>query len=338
MKRAGQDVLGKALKGFLSHYLPQLKGVSPHTILSYRDSLRLLLLFVSAERDVAVSKLTLEDMEAGEIIRFLNYLEEHRGNAAGTRNVRLAAIHSFFRYLAAVHPEYLEQAQRILGIPFKRKPSPGIDYLEHDEVAVLLESIERSTPSGQRDYALLALMFNTGARVSEIVGLKACDLNLSRPFSVRLHGKGRKERVCPIWAQTATVLRDYLQEWEIDSETFLPVFLNHQGDPITRFGVRYIMEKHLKKAAEILPSLEKKHLHPHSLRHSTAVHLLKSGVDLVTIANWLGHSSINTTNKYAVMDLEMKREALAKAKPLDSRPCKSSYEIDHDILMWLESL
>jgi site-specific recombinase XerD len=338
MKRAGQDVLGKALKGFLSHYLPQLKGLSPHTILSYRDSLRLLLLFISAERGVVVSKLAMEDMEAGEIIRFLDYLEESRGNAAGTRNVRLAAIHSFFRYLAAVHPEYLEQAQRILGIPFKRKPSPSIDYLEYDEIAVLLESIDRSTPSGRRDYALLALMFNTGARVSEIVGLKARDLNLTRPFSVRLHGKGRKERVCPIWSQTAAVLRDYLQEWGIDSETSLPVFLNHQGDPITRFGVRYILEKHLRKAAEILPSLEKKRLHPHSLRHSTAVHLLKSGVDLVTIANWLGHSSINTTNKYAVMDLEMKREALARAKPLDGRPCKSSYEIDQDILMWLESL
>jgi len=338
MKKVRQDVLGKTLKAFLSHYLPQLKGVSPHTILSYRDSLKLLLVYISKEKGVAVSQLALEDIGTGEVVSFLDYLEECRGNGAGTRNVRLAAIHSFFRYLAAVHPEHLDQAQRVLGIPFKRKPAPSIDYLEYDEVAVLLESIDRSTPSGRRDYALLALMFNTGARVSEIVGLKACDLNLSRPFSIRLHGKGRKERVCPIWAQTATVMRDYLQGWEIDSEATLPVFLNHQGDPITRFGVRYILEKHLRKAADILPSLEKKKLHPHSLRHSTAVHLLKSGVDLVTIANWLGHSSINTTNKYAVIDLEMKREALAKAKPLDGRPCKSSYEIDHDLLLWLESL
>ena len=203
----------------------------------------------------------------------------------------------------------------------------------------VLQAIDRCQPAGRRDYALLALMFNTGARVQEIVDLKGNDLQLSNPFSVRFFGKGRKERICPIWAETAHVLREYVEERGIDIRMPITLFTNHLGNPLTRFGVRYILAKYLRNAAEMQPSLAKKRLHPHSMRHSTAVHLLKSGVDLSTIAHWLGHASINTTGKYAAIDLEMKRQAIAKAKPLgDENTPRWSWRKDSDILMWLESL
>ncbi len=338
MKKDKPNTLGATLWDFFSNYLPKLRGMRPHTILSYRDSLKLILLFVSEQECVSVSDLAVEDIGVPEVIAFLEYLEKDRSNGVGTRNIRLSAIHSFFRYLAAVHPEHLGQSQRILSIPFKRASTTSVEYLEFDEIIALLSSIDRCKPDGRRDYALLALMFNTGARVTEIVDLKANDLKLTRPYSVRIYGKGRKERICPIWEQTAQVLREHLEERGIDPREPVTVFTNHAGGPLTRFGVGYIIKKHLEKAAEAQPSLAKKNLHPHSIRHSTAVHLLKSGVDLITIANWLGHSSVNTTNKYAVMDLEMKREALARAKPIDSRAGKPSWRKDPDILAWLESL
>lgn len=338
MEKGKSNTLGAALRDFFSRHLPQLRGISPHTILSYRDSLKLLLVFVSEQKSVSVSDLAIEDMGVPEVLAFLDHLENDRHNVVGTRNIRLAAIHSFFRYVAGVHLEYLDQSQRILSIPFKRASTSTVEYLEFDEIMALLSSIDRQDPDGRRDYALLALMFNTGARVTEIVELKASDLNLTKPYNIRIFGKGRKERICPIWSQTAIVLRDYLEERGIDSREPVTVFTNHVGGPLTRFGVRYILEKYLKKAAGVQPSLAKKRIHPHSIRHSTAVHLLKSGVDLSTIANWLGHSNLNTTNKYAVMDLEMKREALARAKPIDDGVGKPSWRHDPDILVWLESL
>lgn len=338
MKKAKSSTLGATLRDFFSYHLPQLRGVSPHTVLSYRDSLKLLLVFVSGHKRMSVSDLAVEDIGVPEVLAFLDHLENDRHNVVGTRNIRLSAIHSFFRYLAGVHPEHLDQSQRILSIPFKRSSTNSVEYLEFDEIMALLGSIDRSKPDGRRDYALLALMFNTGARVTEIVELKAIDLELTKPFSIRIFGKGRKERTCPVWTQTAQVLREYLEERGIDSREPVTVFTNHVGGPLTRFGVRYILAKYLKKASDEQPSLAKKHLHPHSIRHSTAVHLLKSGVDLSTIANWLGHSSVNTTNKYAVMDLEMKREALAKAKPFDAGVEKTLWSRDPGILAWLESL
>lgn len=333
------NILGIALKDFFYSYLSQLRGMSPHTILNYRDSLKLFLQFLIQEKDICVSELTIEKIEPDQVIGFLNYLEKTRGNGAGTRNIRLAALHSFFRYLAHQYPQHLSLSQRILSIPFKRTSTQVIEYLEFEEVMALLKSIDRSKVNGRRDYALLLFMFNTGARVQEIVDLKTKDLELSKPFMVHIFGKGRKERICPIWSETAHILREYLKEQGMDFGKSLPIFLNHLGEPLTRFGIGYIFKKYLHKAAKIQPSLKKKRLHPHSMRHSTAVHLLKSGVDLATIASWLGHASVNTTNKYATMDLEMKQKALAKAKPLgDEIPPESSWKENPDILAWLESL
>lgn len=339
MKTGQSNTLGIAIRDFFSNYLPQLRGMSSHTILSYRDSLKLLLQFLAQQKNVSVSDLIIENIGIAEVIAFLDHLEVNRHNGIGTRNIRLSAIHSFFRYVAGICPEHLDQSQRILSIPFKHTTTRTVEYLEFEEIMAVLQAVDRSQLDGRRDYALLALMFNTGARVQEIVDLKANDLQLSKPFSVRIFGKGSKERICPIWAETAHVLREYVEEQGIDVRNPVTLFSNHRGHPLTRFGVRYILAKYLRNAADIQPSLGKKRLHPHSMRHSTAVHLLKSGADLSTIAHWLGHVSINTTNKYAAIDLEMKRQAVAKAKPLgDETNFQSSWRQNPDILQWLESL
>jgi len=339
MKVQQSNILGVALRGFFSNYLPKLRGMSPHTILSYRDSFKLLLGFLIQQKNIAATDLEIEDIGSAEVIAFLDHLESNRKNSIGTRNIRLSAIHSFFRCLAAVYPDYLDQSQRILSIPFKRMSTRIIEYLEFDEVLAVFKVIDRSTFDGRRDYALLKLMFNTGARVQEVVDLKANDLQLSRPFSIHIFGKGRKERICPIWPETAQILREHAEERGIDLRKPVTLFRNHLGRPLTRFGVRYILEKYLQKASLIKPSLKKKSLHPHSIRHSTAVYLLKSGVDLSTIASWLGHVSPNTTNKYATMDMEMKQQVLEIAKPLcvEDNP-KSLWRKDPNILTWLESL
>ena len=339
MKKADSQILGVAISGFLREYLPGQRGVSQNTVKSYCDSIRLLLSFISGRKGIDVCDLALEDIGTESILAFLGYLEEERGNKARTRNVRLSAIHSFFRYLACVSPEHLEHSQRILSIPFKREPTLEVEYLEFAEVMALLDAVDRASVDGKRDYALLALMFNTGARVTEIVDMKVGDLQLGKPFGVRIMGKGRKERTCPIWTETAQVLRDYLDCRGVPLNGGQAVFVNHVGAPLSRFGIGYIMKKYLKIASEGYPSIAEKNLHPHSMRHSTAVHLLKSGVDLISIANWLGHSSVNTTNKYAVMDLEMKREALAKAKPFnDGMAENSSWRRKPGVLEWLNSL
>jgi site-specific recombinase XerD len=338
VKGTSAQTLSRALHRFLTDYLPKQKAASPHTVHSYRDSIKLLLLFVTRSRG-DVSRLGVEQLTAERVTAFLAQLESRRRNCAGTRNVRLSAIHSFFRFLGSQHPEYLDQAQRILSIPFKRTASREIQHLNFAEVEAVLAAIDRKRPRGQRDHALISIMFNTGGRVSEIASLQACDLRLSAPPSVLLRGKGRKERICPIWTQTAKLLRALLEERDVAPAQASAVFVNHRGAPLTRFGIRLILRRHLALAARNQPSLKGKRLHPHSVRHSTALHLLRSGVDLSTIAHWLGHSSINTTNKYLAMDLEAKREALAKAEPLVPRTCHSKkWEEDEALLQWLEAL
>jgi site-specific recombinase XerD len=254
-----------------------------------------------------------------------------------TRNVRLSAIHAFFHFAASRNPEHIELAQRILGVPFKRARQRTIDYLEYEEIDTILRTIDRTTVQGSRDYALLATMFNTGGRVQEIADLRACDLQLTKPFQVRLFGKGRKERFCPLWPQTAAVLRELCQQRNLDLRSESRIFLNHRGHPITRFGIRHILARCLGVACAGAPNLRRKRLHPHSIRHSTAVALLKSGVDLSTISHLLGHASPTTTNRYAKVDLEMKRQAIAKVKPIPRRS-GTPWSKDRTILQWLESL
>ncbi len=331
--------LARALRAFFAEQLPELRGLSPHTIRSYRDSLVLLLRFAAVRQDRAVASLDVAALDVDTVIAFLAHLEGDRHNAGTTRNVRLAAIHAFFRFLAAQHPPALAHAQQILGVPFKRTPTRPIAYLDAAELAAVLGAIDRTTRAGRRDYAVLATLFNTGARIQELLDLRVADLQLTQPYQLRLVGKGRKARTCPLWAQTARLLRAVCAEWAISDQPTARVFLNQRGQPLTRFGVGFLLEKYRRQAVSACPSLAGKKLHPHSVRHSTAVHLLKAGVDLVTIGQWLGHASLNTTTKYATLDLEMKRQALAQAEPLAVGPkAPGSWRKDPTILAWLEGL
>ena len=269
MNPSQPSTLAKTLSGFFTDYLPKQRALSQHTLHSYRDSLKLLLQF-AAGKDGDPCSLGIEQLSVERIHAFLNYLEDERENKVCTRNVRRSAIHSFFRYVGSCHPEYLEHAQRVLGIPFKRSQLREIDYLEFSEIEAILNGINRSTPAGRRDFLLLSFMFNTGARASEIVGLKATDLHLTPPSSVLLRGKGRRERTCPLWPETARLLNLHLEESHIHPDLPETVFRNQRGTPLTRFGLRLILQKRVGEAARALPALQRKRLHPHSLRHYLA--------------------------------------------------------------------
>ena len=337
MKKQLPNLLGAIVHDYFTDHLPRVRGASPHTIHSYRDSLVLLLRFVAARNQRPVVELDLKDLDPPAILAFLSHLERERKNGAATRNVRLTAIHALFRFVASRNPEHLHLVQRVLSIPFKRAPQRAIDYLEREEIELILKAIDRTIPQGVRDYALLATMFNTGGRVQEIADLRACDLQLAKPFQLRLFGKGRKERYCPLWPQTAAVLRAFSKQRDLDLWSEARVFLNHRGAPLTRFGIRYILARCLARASQNVPNLRKKRLHPHSMRHSTAMALLKSGADLSTISHYLGHASPTTTNHYAKVDLEMKRQAIAQVKPVPHQAL-TPWQKNPTILEWLESL
>jgi site-specific recombinase XerD len=337
MKRQLSNLLGAIVRDYFTDHLPRVRGMSPHTIHSYRDSLMLLLRFLSVRGKRPVAELDLKDLDPAGILAFLSHLEKERENGAATRNVRLSAIHALFRFVASRNPEHLDLAQRVRGIPFKRAPQRAIDYLEREEIESILKTIDRTTPKGARDYVLLATMFNTGARVQEIADLRASDLQLTKPFQVRLFGKGRKERYCPLWPQTAAVLRAFCKERNIDLRSEVRMFLNQRDEPLTRFGIRYILGRRIDRVSQAIPNLCKKRLHPHSMRHSTAIALLKSGADLSTISHYLGHASLTTTNRYAKVDLEMKRKAIARVKPV-THQSRTPWSRNPTILDWLESL
>lgn len=339
MNAAPPNALARALRGFFADHLPRVRGMSPHTVCSYRDAFVLLLRFLAAHRGRAVVELDVQDLTPDDILAFLDYLEADRRNAAATRNARLAAIHAFARYAAAGHPEHLEHCQRILAVPFKRARQRVVEYLEQDEIRAILDAPDRTTLDGRRDRALLLVLFNTGARVQEMLDVRPCDLQLVRPFQIRLRGKGRKERLCPLWPQTADILRAMLAERGLEPAAIQPLFRNHRGEPLTRFGVRYLLRKYARAAQPVAKTLVSKRVHPHVLRHTTAVHLLQAGVDLVTISHWLGHASVETTNRYAAVDLETKRDALAKARAVaDVDPDIAAWRTDATVLNWLESL
>lgn len=335
MKAEGTTSLARLLREFFADHLPRVRGVSPNTMHSYRDALALLLRFLAVRHNRPVIHLDFIDLGPDDILAFLDHLELVRGNAPITRNARLAAVHAFARYAAAGDPEYLERCQRLLAIPFKRAPKRTVEYLEVDEIAAILAAPDRSARDGRRDFALLLTMFNTGARVQEIVDARIEDLQLVRPQQILLHGKGRKERVCPLWPQTVEVLSELVEEGGGRKH----LFCNQRGQALTRFGVRYLLTKYVEHAKSTAPSLRAKRVHPHTMRHTTAVHLLQAGVDLVTISHWLSHASVETTNRYAAVNMEMKRVALAKAGPVTQLDASmANWRHNKSILDWLETL
>lgn len=337
--RATKTSLARALREFFADHLPRVRGMSPHTVCSYRDAITLLLRFLARRHHRDVVKLDFDDLSPDDVLGFLDHLETERHNAAATRNARLAAVHAFVRFAATSYPEHLELCQRILAVPFKRAQPRLVEYLEAREIAAILAAPDREMRDGRRDHALLLALFNTGARVQEILDVRPTDLQLVRPYQARLRGKGRKERLCPLWPRTVKILRALLVEHGIDAASTHQLFRNRRGEPLTRFGVRYLLAKYAKEATATAPTLDSKRVHPHVIRHTTAVHLLQAGVDLVTIGHWLGHASVETTNRYATVDLEMKRAAIAKARPVGPVPrALAAWRTDSTILEWLESL
>lgn len=318
MKTCRSSQLSRGITRFFEDYLPGQRGMSPHTVRSYRDGVVLLLQFMSRDANRRVEQLQIEDLTAERVVRFLRFLEAERHNSIPTRNARLGAIHVFARFLAAEFPEYLGGLQRVINIRFKRGARDvPIEYLDGGEVQSLLESIDRTRLSGQRDYALFALMFNTGARVQEILNLRRRDIRLEAPCQVRLFGKGNKLRVCPLWPTTAKLLRGLIEQQSLSEQdpANALLFTNARGQQLSRFGVRYLLRKYLALASRTTSTIREKHIHPHSLRHGTAVALLKSGVDFATISQWMGHASLNTTMRYARADIDLKRQALSQVFP-----------------------
>ena len=335
------DRLSRYVHTFFHDYLTSQRNVSPQTLLSYRDTLKLFLQFGSVYLARPVVELVIDELDVELVLAFLNHLEQERKNSAATRNVRLAALHTFFKHVAARDPLLLNHCHRIVAIPLKRTETPAVEYLEPEELEVILRDIDRSTPVGRRDYALLSLTYQTGARAQEILGLRACDLQLIPPAWVRLWGKGRKERVIPLWETTAELLRALLAERNIAPESTEPVFVNMRGRPLTRWGFNHILKKRCRLATASLPALANKRIHPHVLRHTTAVHMLQADADPNTIRDVLGHASSETTWRYARIMMDRKRKAIeacsSSGGDLKEQPVPIWHR-DGDLLAQLESL
>ena len=322
------------LQSFFQQRLIAERGVSARTIASYRDTFELLLRYAEKAIGRPPSALTLDDIDAPLVLAFLDHLEAHRGNCPRTRNLRLTAIRSFMRYASIRDPTALPIAQRVLAIPGKRFDRPALEFLSREEVKALLDAPDRSTWSGRRDAVLLATLYNTGARVSEITGLCVEDVLTDRASSLHLRGKGRKERVIPLWKTTAAQLRAWLSH--IDSSPGAPVFPNHLGERLSRSGVQYRLSVALATATKRCPSLAGRRISPHTLRHTTAMHLLQSGVDLTVIALWLGHEDPATTHLYVEADLTMKEAALRHLEDPGTAPLR--FRARDRLLSFLETL
>jgi integrase/recombinase XerD len=332
--RAPQIGFGQLVQDFFLRRLITQRGASARTVEAYRDAFELLFGFVEQRTGKSASALGLADLDAPTVLDFLDHLETERGNSVRTRNARLAAIHSFMRYAAVRDPASLPITGRVLAIPAKRFDRPILGYLTRDQVAAILAAPDRRTWSGRRDTAMLATAYNTGARVSEITALRVGDVLLDRQAAVHLHGKGRKQRAIPLWRNTAAELRSWLDE--IDRAPDAPVFPNRAGAPLTRSGVRDRLDRAVDAAQQHCPSLHGQHVTPHTLRHSTAMHLLQSGTDLALIALWLGHESPATTHHYLEADLAAKEAVLRRLT--DPTRAMTRFEPSDELLTFLQGL
>jgi site-specific recombinase XerD len=332
--------IGLPIRHFFEDHLVSQRGLSSNTVLSYRDTLKLLLQFAAQECEKSCTDLVVNDVTPQLVRQFLEHLASTRKNGVGTRNVRLAAIHAFFRYLATDDPRFLAHCQSILAVPFKRHAKPVLGYLEQEEVLHVFRHIDVQESQGLRDDALLRVLYNTGARAQEIVDINVNHIRFSRPYYVRISGKGQRERTCPLWAETVHAIKASLEERHIRFSDNVPLFLNARGLRLSRYGLRYMVARRVATAAKTCPSLLTRKITPHTFRHTTAMHLLQSGVDLNMIRSWLGHSSIETTNLYIEIDLEMKRRTLQSCENLLPKTGKKvpSWRRNPNILDWLSTL
>ncbi|MGD0112618.1 MAG: tyrosine-type recombinase/integrase [Armatimonadota bacterium] len=336
------QALGPILYTFFEDHLRTSKGLRPASIRSYRDTLRLFLQYTAQDAHRRISRLTLQDLRAERVLGFLNSLERERRNHIRTRNQRLAALRGFFDYVGGREPEMLAEAARVVAIPTKRVPPAETIYLERDEVEAVLAGLPSEGRQALRDRALLLFLYNTGARVQEVADLRGENLELGTHPLVRLHGKGDKWRVCPLWTQTADLLQRLLEEKPVEEQAKRPVFSSDRGHALTRFGIYKIVRRHTRHLAKKRADAGPVAISPHVFRHTTAVHLLEAGVEVNVIRAWLGHQSLETTNRYAEVNLRTKMLALQTCEP----PVTSSagfprgpvWRDDPSLLNWLQSL
>jgi integrase/recombinase XerD len=309
MKTTTPSLLG-LVQSFFHQHMNQARGASPHTIRAYRDALRLFFEYAARQQHCGIERLTLSDITSQRVLSFLMELESQRCNLTVTRNCRLAALRSWVKHLLRNDPTHADQYAQILSLPIKRATQVQPEYLEPDQFRLILDQVNTNTPRGIRDGALLLFLYNTGARVGEALRLRWNELTLSRPWLVRLHCKGGKERVCPLWRQTAELLHRLRLETATGPDC--QVFLSQRGQPLSRDGVAYLLRHYYCLARQAHSCFSQPSIHPHMLRHSCAVALLQAGVDLTVIRDYLGHSSVATTSRYLQTNLEMKRVVLNK--------------------------
>jgi integrase/recombinase XerD len=326
--------LAPTLQAFFTDRLIRQRHGSGHTISAYRDTLRLLLTYAAEQTGVPPSRLDISHLDAPMIGAFLDHLEHDRGNAVRTRNARLAAIHSLFRFAELDHPEHAASISRVLAIPPKRGEQALVSYLTDTEVAALLAAPDLNTWTGRRDHALLLLDIQTGLRISELTGLTVADVHLGIGAHVSCRGKGRKERITPLTAETVTTLRAWLTEH--DRQPGSPLFPGRTGRQLSRDAVEHRITRHAQSAATRCPSLATKRVTAHVLRHTTAMRLLHAGVDTAVIALWLGHESIETTRIYLFADLDLKERVIARTRSIGNPPTR--YRPPDNIIAWLEHL
>lgn len=332
--------LGTLLYGFFEDHLKVQKGVSPATVKSYRDALRLFLRFIARDRRNKITRVRLEDLTAEQVRRFLVSLESERHNHVRSRNQRLASLKAFFAYLTIELPERLAEAERVMALPVKRAPPPPTLFLDREEVQYVFDHLPMGGPYALRDRTLLLFLYNTGARVQEVAELRRRHLEFDHR-RVHLHGKGDKWRTCPLWQESVSALRQLLDE-PPQAPPERPVFTSQRGQALTRFGIYKIVRRHTAGLAKHGSDGEAKRISPHVWRHTAAVHLLEAGVEVNVIRAWLGHVSLETTNRYAEINLTLKEAALqACAPPTESSaqcPGKPIWRDDAALLKWLQSL
>jgi site-specific recombinase XerD len=328
--------LASHLHAFFHEWMGKQRNLSRHTVCSYRDTWKLFLCFTSACKRRGIAELVLADLQAIDVLAFLDHLEKDRKVSIGTRNCRLAAIHSFFAFVAHREPLAIAQCAEIARIPVKKRSRPAMCYMDAEEIAAIMDEPDRSTIEGQRDHALLAFLYNTGARIQEALDVCPRAIRFESPAQVELLGKGRKSRICPLWPETVDILKALLKRQpRADDE---PLFLNRYGQPLGAAGVRFKLKQYVQAAARHVPSLAKKRITPHTWRHSVGVQLVASGVDVTVIRNWLGHARLDTTNHYARANLETKRKALEQVDPCTKPGKPPRWRRNPELLAWLDSL
>jgi site-specific recombinase XerD len=330
------------LSEYLTKYLPAQLGAATNTIKSYRDTFVILLRYLKRNKGILPEKLRLEDFSKDLINDFLIWLENERNCGTSTRNQRLSAIQSFFRYLQIESPAHIFVCQQILSISIKRSPKPLINYLSIEGIKSIISIPDTNKKSGRRDFVLLCLLYDTGARVQEIADCVINDIRLTEPATIRLTGKGSKSRIVPIMSKTLTYLKKYLEENNLDEQdnSSHPLFYNRKSEKLTRAGINYILNKYVEYARILTPELIPESVSPHCLRHSKAMHLLQSGVNLIYIRDLLGHVDIKTTEIYARADSKMKRQALENAyEKLKTDDTEYfTWKEDKELLSWLQNL